>query len=1226
MTKGRLTTETFNALLAERILVLDGAIGSLVQTLDLVENDYRGERFKDHPKPLEGNYDILSMTRPDVVADIHRRFLEAGSDIIQTNSFAANAISQADYGTEDVAYELNRVSAELAGKTAESYSTADKPRYVVGILGSTNKTLSISPDVNNPGFRNVSFHTMRECYGSALKGLIEGGADIIMLETIFDTLNAKAAVYEILRYKEKHGTDFPVMISGTITDASGRTLSGQTAEAFYHSLIHSGCATMGFNCALGAETMRQYLRQLSKIAACGISTHPNAGLPNEFGEYDDSPEHMAAVIASFADAGLVNVEGGCCGSTPEHIEAIASAVAGKTPRRAPELPVHSYFSGLEPLTVTPASLFVNVGERTNVTGSARFQRLIKKKKYDKALEVARDQVENGAQIIDVNMDEAMLDSEQEMETFLKLMASEPDISRIPVMIDSSKWSVLEAGLTCIQGKGVVNSISLKEGEAEFIRRAGEIKKYGAAMIVMAFDEKGQADSFERKVQICERCYNILVGTVGIPAGDIIFDPNIFAIGTGIDAHRRYAVDFIEAVREIKKRCEGSLVSGGVSNISFSFRGNNYLRECIHSVFLYHAVKAGMDMGIVNPAQLTVYDDIPPAVLKAVEDVVLDRTDDATDKLIDVAESVKDEKTDTKEEKQQWRDLAVEARLSHALVKGITKYIVEDTETCRKKSARALDVIEGPLMNGMNAVGRLFGDGKMFLPQVVKSARVMKAAVSHLLPFIEAEKSKGTKISKGKILLATVKGDVHDIGKNIVGVVLGCNNYDVVDLGVMVPCDDILNKAIEMDADIVGLSGLITPSLGEMVTVAKEMERRNMDLPLVLGGATTSLVHTAVKIDPQYSEPVVHVKDASLAVGVVGQLLNPDKKPDFTAKLSRTLEATRKKREGQLRDASYLSLEEARSKRFAPTYSASVTPSFLGIKIFNAYPMEEIRQYIDWSYFFLAWELGKRYPGIFDDPQKGAEAKKLYDDARRVLDRIIGDKLLVANGVVGFWPAAHRDDDVVLFTDETRRVELAVIPTLRQQKMKQKVPYYLSLSDYLAPVDSGIDDYIGLFAVTAGLGAEHALEAIAGDDDYLRIMVKVLADRLAEAFAELMHLKVRKELWPYAADEALSLDELLATRYRGIRPAPGYPPCPDHTDKKLIFRLLNATANSQIGLTESFMMTPAASVSGLYFAHPEAKYFSVGKIAEDQVVDYAGRRGQRVEETERWLATVLAYSK
>jgi len=1223
--QGRLTEEKLKSLLEKRIMVLDGAMGSTIQTLGLTEEDFRGSRFAGHPRPLQGNNDILSLTRPDAVYDIHARFFQAGADFAETNTFNANAVSQADYGTEDLVYELNKASAEIARRAAEAFSTPEKPRFVLGILGPTSRTLTLSPDVNRPEYRNISFDELKGCYAQALEGLIDGGADGIMIETIFDTLNAKAAIYAILDYKEKNRSSFPVLISGTITDASGRTLSGQTTTAFYHSVAHSGAVSVGLNCALGAREMERFLKELSAAAECAVSTHPNAGLPNELGEYDDTPEHMANIIGGFADRGLVNIVGGCCGSGPDHIAAIAAAVEGKAPRAIPGPRPGSFFSGLEPCRVTAESLFVNVGERTNITGSAKFKRLIQNREYAEALEVAREQVENGAMIIDINMDEAMLDSAFEMENFLKLLASEPDISRVPVMIDSSEWEVLETGLKWVQGKSIVNSISLKEGDEAFLQRAREIRKYGAAVVFMAFDEQGQADTLERKLSICRRGYRLLTEEAGFPPGDIIFDPNIFAVGTGIEEHRNYAADFIAAIPLLKKEFPGTLISGGVSNVSFAFRGNNLVREAIHSVFLYHAIAAGMDMGIVNPGQLGIYDDIPADLRSAVEAVVLNRNAEATETLIDLAEGLKGSAgTAAEEGTPEWRSAPVEERISHALVKGITRFIREDTEECRQQAARAIDVIEGPLMAGMNRVGELFGSGKMFLPQVVKSARVMKAAVELLLPHIEAEKAEGESHTKGRIVLATVKGDVHDIGKNIVAVVLGCNNYEIIDLGVMTPGEKILDVARETGADMVGLSGLITPSLEEMVRVARDMESRGMTIPLLVGGATTSPVHTAVKIDPAYSGPVVHVKDASLAVGVAEALLNPRRKPAFLAELADQMEKIRTTRLEKDRGAEYLPLEEARRLRFRPVHTAVTPPSWFGARIFPDYPLEEIRPLIDWSYFFLAWDIPGRFPEILEDPEKGPEARKLYGQAREILDMIEKEGLLKATGAAGFWPARQRGDDIVLFTDEACTAEAALLPTLRQQRKKDKTPYYLSLSDYIAPEDAGVPDYLGLFAVTAGGNLAGTLERIAGDDDYLQIMVKILADRLAEAFAEALHREVRTSLWPYASGEDLSPAELLKKRYRGIRPAPGYPPCPDHTDKRLIFSLLDPAGKTGITLTESCMMVPEASVSGFYFAHPESAYFSVGKIERDQVQDLAKRKIIDIDEAEKWLSSILSY--
>ena len=1221
----QLTSAGLLALINERILILDGAMGSTIQSFRLLEEDFRGERFGDHPRPLQGNNEILTLTRPDVIQDIHRRFLEAGADCIETNTFNANRISQSDYGTEDLVFELNRRAAEIARDAALEFTTSKKPRYVIGVLGPTNKTLSLSPDVDRPEYRELSFDELKECYAAALSGLLDGGCDIVMIETIFDTLNAKAAIRAVLENKASTGRDFPLMISGTITDASGRTLSGQTTEAFYYSLAHSGAVSVGLNCALGAGQMGRYLEELSGTARCAVSTHPNAGLPNELGEYDDTPELMASILSGFADRGLLNIAGGCCGSLPTHIQAIAEALEGKTPRPLPPGEPISCFSGLEVCRVSPDSLFVNVGERTNVTGSARFRRLISEKLYEEALEVARDQVENGAQIIDINMDEAMLDSAEEMEIFLKLIAAEPDIARVPIMLDSSKWEVLEAGLKWVQGKSIVNSISLKEGDELFLQKAREIRRYGAAVVVMAFDESGQADTFLRKVDICLRSYTLLTEEADFLPGDIIFDPNIFAVGTGINEHAAYAVDFIRAVGEIKKRLPGVLISGGVSNVSFAFRGNTLIREAVNSVFLYHAVAAGLDMGIVNPGQLTVYDEIPRELLEAVEDVVLNRREDATDRLLEFAEGAINPETAGPAGVPEWRNLSVEERVGHALVKGITKYISEDVEECRQSSPRALSVIEGPLMDGMNRVGELFGAGKMFLPQVVKSARVMKSAVSGLLPYIEAETGEGKTAVRGRIVLATVKGDVHDIGKNIVSIVLQCNGYEIHDLGVMVPWEDILDKAREINADVIGLSGLITPSLEEMVTLSMEMEKAGFSVPLLVGGATTSLIHTAVKIDPAYSGPVVHVKDASLAVGVIDSLLNGAKKPGYIDKYNHLMRETRRKRAEKMEAAVYLPLEEVREKRFLPEYSQLPIPLFTGARTVKSFPLAEIRKYIDWTFFFHAWELKGVYPDIFRDPLKGKEAQKLFDDAQLMLDRIVDHSLLEPRGAFGFWRCFQEGDDIV-FSDEKFQGGSLRIPTLRQQREKTNIPYYLSLSDYIAPREAGIDDYIGLFAVTTGDKVDEAVTSLGKDDDYNRILVRILAARIAEAAAEYLHLKVRTEFWPYAPEENLSVDEVLKVKYQGIRPAPGYPACPDHTEKELLFQLLQAEERTGIRLTGSMMMVPEASVCGYYLGRPESKYFSIGKITGEQLDDYAARRGMDKKTAEMWLSSILSYDR
>jgi 5-methyltetrahydrofolate--homocysteine methyltransferase len=1231
-------------LLDERILVLDGAMGTMIQSYNLSEADFRGQRFKDHPGDLKGNYDLLSLTQPEIIKDIHRAFLEAGADIITGNTFTATAVSQSDYQTGNLVHELNETGARIAGKVVEEIEKKypGKPRFVAGSLGPTNRTLSISPDVNNPGYREITFDEISKAYFDAVTGLMAGGVDILLIETIFDTLNTKAAIYAIKSYFQQHQVTCPIWISGTITDASGRTLSGQTVEAFWYSVAHAEPLIVGLNCALGAKELRSHIQALASEAYPYTSIHPNAGLPDEMGQYNDTPEYMASIIKEFAESGFVNIVGGCCGTTAEHIRAIARAIKSLPPRVKPKPKPYTFLSGLEPLTISKDSLFVNVGERTNVAGSRRFAKLIKTKKYEKALEVARQQVENGAQIIDVSMDEALLDSEQEMVIFLDLLASEPDISRIPIMIDSSKWSVIEAGLKCIQGKGVVNSISLKEGEEQFIEHAREIMKYGAAAIVMAFDEKGQADTLKRRLEILERSYRILTEKSGFPGRDIIFDPNIFAIGTGMEEHRGYALDYIEAARQLKKKFPYSLVSGGVSNISFSFRGNDPIREAIHSVFLYHAIKAGMDMGIVNAGQLTIYEEIPKDLLERVEDAVLNRRDDATDRLLEVADSfvakVKDES-----KKLEWREKPVKERLTYALIKGISEFVEEDAEIARQELKEAIKVIEGPLMDGMNRVGDLFGAGKMFLPQVVKSARVMKKAVAYLQPYIESEQStiksfagvqgavfQKTPLAaggKGKILLATVKGDVHDIGKNIVGVVLGCNNYEVIDLGVMVPGEEILETARKENVDIIGLSGLITPSLEEMVKNAAEMERQGFTIPLLIGGATTSKMHTAVKIVPRYSGPAIHVLDASRAVGVVGNLLNEKNRSQFAADIKKEYEEMRQKRQALMDATQYLPLSKARSNKFLIDWGSYFPPQprFPGINVFESYSIKELSPYIDWNFFFKIWELKGRFPGILESKTVGAEAKKLFNDARIMLERIAGEKLLRANGVFGLFPANTVNyDDIEIYTDESRSEVLSVIRMLRQQVQKPGKAN-LSLADFIAPKDTGIPDYIGGFAVTAGLGLEAAVKKFeAENDDYSAIMIKGLADRLAEALAERLHERVRKEFWGYARDENLSPSQLLKEEYQGIRPAPGYPACPDHTEKQALFDLLQARQRTSIELTESMMMVPTASVSGYYFSHPQSQYFFIGKLAKDQVGDYARRKGMDVETIEKWLTSNLGY--
>ena len=1222
-------------LLARRILVLDGAMGTMIQSYQLGEGDYRGDRFAEWRHDLKGNNDLLSLTQPGIIRAIHAAYLDAGADILETNSFNSTAISLADYGMEDLVYELNRESARLAREVADEFEgrDGDRPRYVAGVLGPTNRTASLSPDVNNPGFRNVQFDHLVATYSEAVRGLLDGGADLLLVETIFDTLNAKAALFAIDSYFETAGLQVPVMISGTITDASGRTLSGQTTEAFWNSVAQARPLSVGLNCALGAKALRQYVQELSRVAPTFVSTHPNAGLPNEFGGYDESPEYMAGVLREFAESGLVNLVGGCCGTTPAHIKAIADAVAGLPPRLPASPAPRLRLSGLEPLTIGPDSIFVNVGERTNVTGSRKFAKLILAGDYNAGLELARQQVENGAQMIDVNMDEGMLDSQAAMTTFLQLLASEPDISRVPVVIDSSKWSVIEAGLKCVQGKGVVNSISLKEGEEAFIHQAKLVRRYGAAVIVMAFDEQGQADTADRKVEICQRAYRILTEQVGFSPEDIIFDPNIFAIATGIEEHNNYALEYIEATRRIKGTLPHVLVSGGVSNVSFAFRGNDPVREAIHSVFLYHAIEAGMDMGIVNAGQLPIYTDIPPDLLERVEDVVLNRRADATDRLLEIADSVKG-RVSEQATNLAWRSAPVAERLTHALVEGIADYIVEDTEEARRQAERPIHVIEGPLMDGMNVVGDLFGAGKMFLPQVVKSARVMKRAVAHLVPYIEAEKlalgtDAGPSRSNGKVLLATVKGDVHDIGKNIVGVVLQCNNYEVIDLGVMVPSAKILETARRERVDLIGLSGLITPSLEEMAFVAGELEREGFSAPLLIGGATTSRVHTAVKIEPRYRGPTIHVIDASRAVGVAGALQSETQKPAFVAGVRAEYQAIRVHRSGRKSEERRQSIEDARRNRLAIDWEAATPPEpcFSGNRVLNEYPLEELVPLIDWTPFFQTWELAGHYPAILNDPTVGASARALFGDAEALLQRIVRERLLRARGVFGFYPANSVGDDIELYRDKDRTHPIAVIHTIRQQMVKPPGRPNLALADFVAPHASGVPDYIGAFAVTAGVGLDDLVEQFTSEhDDYGAILSKALADRLAEAFAELLHLRVRREFWGYARGESLDNEGLIKERYQGIRPAPGYPACPEHTEKRILFDLLDAEKSAGITLTESFAMLPTASVSGYYFWRPESHYFGVGKIERDQVEDYARRKGMDRATAERWLAPNLNYER
>jgi len=1219
--------DALTALLAERILVFDGAYGTMIQRHRLSEAQYRGQRFADWPRDLKGNNDLLVLTQPEIIAGIHREYFEAGADLVETNTFNANAISLADYGMESLARELNVEGARLARAVADELTTADgRLRFVAGSIGPANRTASLSPDVNDPAARNVTFDELAAAYADQVDGLLDGGVDILLVETIFDTLNAKAAIFAITDRLAARGERVPIWISGTITDASGRTLSGQTTEAFWHSVAHADPLIVGLNCALGAPQLRPYVQELSRAAGCYVSAYPNAGLPNEFGEYDDTPESMGRTLAEFARSGLLNVVGGCCGTTPDHIRAIAQGVRGIAPRARPAIEPRCRLSGLEPVSIGPDSLFVNVGERTNVTGSRKFAKLVAEGQYDAGLEIARQQVENGAQVIDVNMDEGMLDSVAAMRKFLRLIASEPGIAKVPVMIDSSKWSVIEEGLKNVQGKSVVNSISLKEGEAEFLRQATLVRRYGAAVIVMAFDEQGQADSADRKVAICARAYRLLTEKVGFPPEDIIFDPNIFAIATGIEEHANYAVDFIEATRRIKATLPHCLVSGGVSNVSFSFRGNDPIREAIHAVFLYHAIDAGMDMGIVNAGALPVYDDIPKDLLERIEDVVLNRRPDSTERLLAVADTVKGQ-AKLAQADLTWRSLPVEERLAHALVEGIADYIEADTEEARLRAARPIEVIEGPLMNGMNVVGDLFGAGKMFLPQVVKSARVMKKAVACLIPYIEAEKTEGQR-AKGRVLLATVKGDVHDIGKNIVGVVLQCNNFEVIDLGVMVPCARILDTARAEGVDLIGLSGLITPSLEEMTLVAAEMERQGFSLPLLIGGATTSKAHTAVKIEPAYSGPVIHVLDASRAVGVAGSLVSDTLRNDLVAAVKTEYETIRVARAGQTRDDRRIGIEDARANRLALDLSrACPTPTFAGVRAFDDYPLEDLVERIDWTPFFQTWELAGHYPAILDDPTVGKAARDVYDEARRLLDRIVRDRLLTARAVVGFFPANQVGDDIEVYADPTRSRVLGRIHTLRQQHPKSGGRPNLALADFVAPREAGPVDWIGTFAVTAGGRLDELVAAFDRDhDDYHGIMAKALADRLAEAFAERMHERVRTELWGYAAGERLSNDDLIREKYQGIRPAPGYPACPDHTEKGFLFSLLGATERAGIALTESYAMTPTASVSGYYFWRPEAQYFGVGKIGRDQVESYAVRKGLELSEAERWLAPNLGYAR
>ncbi len=1211
--------------LNQRILILDGAMGTMIQRYALNEKEYRGERFADWPVDLKGNNDLLSITQPDIIREIHHAYLEAGADIIETNSFNSTVISMADYQMESLSDEINEAAAKLARECADEWTrkTPEKPRYVAGILGPTNRTASISPDVNDPAYRNVSYDALVEAYRSSVRALVRGGADIIMIETIFDTLNAKAAIYAVETEFEALGIKLPVMLSGTITDASGRTLTGQTTEAFYNSMRHIRPISFGLNCALGPAELRQYVAELSRIADCYVSTHPNAGLPNAFGGYDLDAANMAGYISEWAQSGLLNIVGGCCGTTPDHIRAIAQAVADIPPRVIPDRPVACRLAGLEPLTIDENSLFVNVGERTNITGSARFKRLIKEGNYQEALDVARNQVENGAQIIDINMDEGMLDSQAAMVRFLNMISGEPDIARVPIMIDSSKWEVIEAGLKCIQGKGIVNSISLKEGEAAFIDHAKKVLRYGAAVIVMAFDETGQADTRQRKTEICQRAYRILTEQVGFPPEDIIFDPNIFAVATGIPEHNNYAVDFIEACKDIKATLPHALISGGVSNVSFSFRGNDPVREAIHAVFLYYAIRNGMDMGIVNAGQLAIYDDLPSALRDAVEDVILNRRKDATDQLLALAEEYRGSKGENDQPQlAEWRGWDVEKRLEYALVKGITEFIVEDTEAARLRADSPIEVIEGPLMNGMNVVGDLFSEGKMFLPQVVKSARVMKQAVAYLEPYIQAAKTSGS--SAGKVLLATVKGDVHDIGKNIVGVVLQCNNYEIIDLGVMVPCETILRTAIEEKVDIIGLSGLITPSLDEMVHVAKEMERQGFSLPLLIGGATTSKAHTAVKIEPNYSGPVTYVQNASRTVGVVAALLSDKQRDEFVARTRKEYEVVRDQYARRQPRSAPVTLAQARANAFAADWDnyTPPRPAFTGVKTVTA-PISVLRRYIDWTPFFMTWSLAGKYPRILEDEVVGEEARRLFKEANAMLDELDRTGALTPRGVAGIFPANRIGDDIAVYRDESREEVLLYSCHLRQQTQKKDDFPNACLADFVAP--PGIPDYLGAFAVTGGLEEDTlAAQFDAAHDDYNKIMVKALADRLAEGFAEYLHEQVRKTVWGYSPDENLDNDSLIRENYQGIRPAPGYPACPEHTEKSKIWELLDVESHTGMRLTESYAMWPGASVSGWYFSHPQSRYFAVAQIQRDQIEDYAARKGMPVKELERWLAPNLGY--
>ncbi len=1210
--------------LEKRILILDGAMGSLLQTYRLTEADFRGEQFADHPCELKGYNDLLSITQPHIVKEIHANYCSAGADIIETNTFTSTSVSMADYQLQDIAYQVNYAAARIAREVADKWTSPDKPRFVAGSMGPTNRSCSISPNVNDPGYRNITFAQLVAAYTTQAEGLIDGGADLLLVETVMDTLNCKAALFAIQTLAEARGIDIPLIVSSDRSGGGGRNLSGQTVEAFWNSVRHTNLLAVGLNCGFGSQQIRPYLAEMAKITDIPVICYPNAGLPNELGHYTQTPAEMGEWMHEFAQNGFVNIIGGCCGSQPEHIETIAKVAAEYAPREPVPQKRACRLSGLEAFNITPDSLFVNVGERTNVTGSRRFATLIKNEDYETALEVARDQVENGAQLIDINMDAGMLDAKTAIVKFLNLIAAEPDISRVPIMLDSSRWEVIEAGLACIQGKGVVNSISLKEGEADFLAKARLIQQYGAAVIVMAFDEEGQADTYERKVEICRRAYQLLTEAVGFPPEDIIFDPNIFAVATGIEEHNEYAKAFIEACTQIKAACPYALVSGGVSNISFAFRGNDRVREAMHAAFLYHAINAGMDMGIVNAGQLAVYDDLPKSLLEAVEDVLFNRREDATDQLVNLADTLKG-KGKKKRVSRKWRKLSVEERLRYALVEGILEYIEADTEEARQNYERPIHVIEGPLMDGMNRVGELFGDGKMFLPQVVKSARVMKKAVAHLIPYIEKEQAEGALQSRGKIVMATVKGDVHDIGKNIVGVVLGCNNYEIVDLGVMVAAEEILETARKENADIIGLSGLITPSLDEMVHVAQEMEREGFRIPLLIGGATTSKVHTAVQIEPAYSGSTIHVRDASRSVGVVSELMSSERQQTFTQQTREEYAEIRERRAKNRQQANLLPFAVAQERRSTLDWRSyqPPTPDVIGTKIFEDYPLAELVGYIDWSPFFTTWGLRGKYPNILEHPEVGAEAHKLLKDAETLLRIIVEDKRFQARAVVGIYPANGVGEDTEIYTDATRTEVIATLPHLRQQTEQPFTRPNLSLGDFIAPKTTGVPDYIGAFAVTTGIGvSEFCAEFEREQDDYNSIMAKALADRFAEAFAERMHQHVRTTLWGYAVDEALGPEALIAEKYRGIRPAPGYPACPDHNQKRVLFDVLNVTENTEISLTESLAMSPAASVSGWYYSHPEARYFSISRIGEDQVLDYAKRTGMDMETAKRWLKPLL----